>query len=105
VGRVMLSAFFNINGLLVLAFMDPDITINTQRYCGNPLRPLYHHKEKAFHYAHEGCHSLCFMTMTVPMFPILSRTCCTLCTGRCWIITPYSLDLSLCDFHVFAPLK
>jgi hypothetical protein len=35
--------FFNINGLLILALKDPDITINAELW--NPLRHLYHHQE------------------------------------------------------------
>jgi hypothetical protein len=33
-GKVMLTVSFDISGVLMLAFKDPDITVNTQSYCG-----------------------------------------------------------------------
>jgi hypothetical protein len=69
----------------------------------NPLRLPYYYEEKASWHAHEGCHHV------AQQHPLP----CSPCTpGHVPIhvledVRPssYSLDLSLCDFHVFSTLK
>jgi hypothetical protein len=58
-----------------------------------PFKTSYCHQEEASWHAHEGVSSC--ITMPVPMWSTLSRTCCIPCAGP----SPYRPDLSLCDFH------
>ena len=46
--------------------------------------------------------SVTCLTVPAPLWPAVFRTCCTLHLKE--LVCPlYSLDLSLCDFHVFSP--
>jgi hypothetical protein len=46
VGKAILTTFFDISGLLMVKFNDPDITINAQCYCG-ALQDFIHQEKAA----------------------------------------------------------
>jgi hypothetical protein len=48
VGKARLMSFFSLSGLLIATFNDPDITINTQCYCG-ALQDFLHQENAAWH--------------------------------------------------------
>jgi hypothetical protein len=48
---------------------------------------------------------LCFMITHTDMLPMQHGTPCTVLAGVFCITLPYSPDISLCDYHMFGPLK
>jgi hypothetical protein len=81
---------------LMLAFKDPDITINTQCYCRDFRTAI---KTK-----HPDMPTRDMMYCTRTTIPTLQDT---LHFMHCIVMEHplYILDLSPCDFHVFSPLK
>ena len=85
-----------IYGPQTLVFKGADNTINAEGYCGT-LRIL--HTVIKRKYSTMLIIGVCVIS-PIPMWPTLSRTCCKM-FGHLL----YSLGLSLCDFHMFSPLK
>lgn len=81
-------------GLLMQAFKDHDITINAQHYretrtLQNFVSPI---RESILpcSWRAPSC-----ITMPVPMWPLLPKSCCIPCTGRCWTIPIQSRPVTM----------
>jgi hypothetical protein len=97
------TVYSDINEPLVLAFKDPDITINARCYCGT-LQDLSTTIERQ--------RPSTFMRGVIMLHDnACPHVACTVRDTLCstyWKVLdhpPYILDLTPCDFHLFDPLK
>lgn len=102
-GKVMLTVFFDIQGPLLLEFLEPNETINSQRYI-QTLDKLH----QAIKSKRPGMLSSGVILLHDNARPHVSKATSDALTRKRWEVLEhpaYSPDLSPCDFHIFGPLK
>ena len=99
----MMTAFFDIEGLLMLDFKDPHITVNANRY-----KETLDKLQKAIKNKRPGMLSRGVILLHDNARPHVANTVKDALAQKGWEVLPhpsYSPDLSPCDFHLFGPLK
>lgn len=102
-GKVMATVFWDQKGILLIDFMPPKTTINSDRY-GETLKKL----RRAIQNRRRGMLSAGVKLHHDNARPHTSRQTQDLITTYGWIVVPhppYSPDLAPSDFHLFPKLK
>lgn len=102
-GKVMLSAFFDHEGLLLADFKEPGVNINSTHYL-ETLDKLH----KAIKNKRPGMLSRGVILLHDNARPHVAKIVQEALAWKKWEILQhpaYSPDLSPCDFHLFGPLK
>jgi [histone H3]-lysine36 N-dimethyltransferase SETMAR len=101
--KVMATVFWDRKGLLLIEFMDPGTTINSDKYC-NTLRKL----RRAIQNRRRGMLSEGITLLHDNARPHVSRQTQGLISDFGWTVMPhppYSPDLAPSDYHLFPKLK
>ena len=101
-GKVMCTVFWDRKGVILLDFLEPGTTINSDRY----VETLAKLKDRIARRRPEKKHTFCLQHDNARPHTSLRTTECVAKFG--WTVLPhppYSPDLAPSDFHLFGPLK